>query len=232
MSSSESPEAQSGNAAGAGREPLWWYGKVLRRMRPRGARLLHVECGAGGLLGHLAEHFDAFGFDARPRARNQCRMNVPGAVVLEDWDSLPEGGFDVVVSIGAFGRRGARAQVRGLLPSLAPRGVLVMIVPNPAGWGHRLKGRDWSGERRGGGEGLLSEGEWKTLLRSFGLRLASAQGDGLWDAPYVPLIPAALQQAVCDAALSARSVLPVPAAWSSTGSGERMILAAERAEPV
>jgi hypothetical protein len=210
------------------REPLGWYASVLRRLRPRGSRLLQVECGGGDLLRLLADHFDAYGFDARPRERSRCRMNVPNAVVLEDWDERPEDGFDVVVSVGAFGRRGARAQVRGLLPSVGRGGVLVLIVPNPSGWASRLKGRAWQQQWQGDGEALLSPGEWKTLLRAAGLELASAQGDGLWNEPYVPLVPTAVQRLVCDAVFAVRSALPVPAAWSSGRFGERLILVAER----
>ena len=216
--------------AGATRPPpLWWYATVLRRLRPSGSRLLQVECGDGELLQLLAEHFDTFGFDVRPKFRSRCRLNVPNAVVLEDWDERPEDGFDVVVSIGEFGQRGARAQVRGLLPGLARGGILVLIVPNPSGWGARLKGRQWRERWQGAGEPLLSPGEWKTLLRSHGLELVSAQGDGLWDDPYVPIVPASVQRAVCDAALALRSVVPLPSTWSSGRFGERLILAAERA---
>ena len=218
--------APSSAPPAADRQPLWWYAGVLRRLRPRGARLLQVECGSGELLRHLADHYEVFGFDVRPRERSRCRMNVPSAVVLEDWETRPDGGCDVVVSIGAFGRRGGRAQVRGLLAALAPGGVLVLIVPNPGGWGRRLKGAVWDARWWADGEALLSKGEWKTLLREQGLRLVAVPGDGLWDPPYVALVPTVLQQAVGDAALAMRSLLPV--GWSGGDIGERMILIAER----
>lgn len=208
--------------------PLWWYAAALRRLRPRGSRLVQVECGGGDLLRLLADHFEVYGFDARPRARSRCRMNVPSAVVLEDWEERPDDGFDVVVSIGGFGLRGARAQVRGLLPGVARGGLLVLVVPNPAGWAARLKGDAWRRRWQAGGEALLSPGEWKTLLRAFGLELVATLGDGLWDPPYVRLLPAAAQRQAGAAALALRSVVPWPLAWSSARFGERLLLVAER----
>lgn len=222
------PPRRRRSTAPAVNEPLWWYADLLRRLRPAGARLLQVECGDGRLLGHLADHFEVFGFDIRPSARNRCRMQVPEALVLEEWEHRPEDGFDVVVSIGAFGLRGARAQVRGLLPTVAPGGALVMIVPNPSGWGCRLKGEGWYDRWSAQGEALLSMGEWHTILRSFGLEMVATHGDGLWDGAYVPVVPEAVQTRIFSAALTVRRMLPIPAAWSPVRFGERMILVAER----
>lgn len=210
-----------------GRRPLWWYAKLLRRLRPRGARLLQVGCGSGELLNLLTDHYEVYGFDMRPRARNQCRMNVPGALVIEDWDLRPDCRFDIVVSRGAFGVRGARAQIRGLLPSLARGGVLVLIVPNPGGWGARHKGRIW-GEDEADGEMVLSEGQWKTLLRDLRLQLVGVHGDGLWDTPYLPLLPADTQAALSDIALGAATLLPWGGSLLPLRFSESLILRIER----
>jgi len=227
MSSTEAASAVKPPFAEEERRPLWWYAKLLRRLRPRGGRLLQVECGSGELLRLLVDHFEVFGFDIRPRERNQCRLNVPGALVIEDWESRPEVGFDVVVSIGCFGRRGARAQIRGLLPSLNPDGLLVLIVPNPHGWGARWKGRNWP-PRRAADESLLREAEWKTLLREMGLELRGVRGDGVWDTPYLRYLPEPMQAAVCDATLAAATVLPVARGLFPTRAGESLILLIER----
>lgn len=210
------------------RRPLWLYAKVLRRLRPQGSRLLQVGCGDGSLLRHLVDHYEVYGFDIRPRARNRCRVNVPGALVIEDWEARPEFGFDVVVSIGAFGGRGARAQVRGLLPSLAPEGALVMIVPNPGGWGARLKRRAW-GVDEADGEALLSEGQWKTLLRDMRLHSVAVLGDGLWDPPYSSLMPVDVQAAVLDAMATVATVVPWVPPLMPRAFGESLVLVIERA---
>lgn len=224
------PATESGTAEQAPvdeRRPYWLYARIIRRLRPRGARLLQVACGGGSLLRLLTDHYEVYGFDIEPRARNLCRVAVPGALVIEDWETRPELGFDVVVSIGAFGRKGARAQIRALLPCLARDGVLVLIVPHPGGWAARLKGRAW-GISEADGEPILSEGQWMTVIRDLGLRLVAACGDGLWDAPYVRVVPADAQLAAFEAVTATASLFPWPSWALPRRFGESLVLMIER----
>jgi SAM-dependent methyltransferase len=60
---------------------LRWYARVLQRLRPNGGRLLDFGCGTGHLLKRLSAHFEAYGYDASPFARTQCRSTAPDAVI-------------------------------------------------------------------------------------------------------------------------------------------------------
>ena len=48
---------------------LWFYARMLRRLRPRGGRLLDFGCGTGHLLRRLGDPFEVYGYDASPHAR-------------------------------------------------------------------------------------------------------------------------------------------------------------------
>ena len=78
---------------------LWFYARLVRRLRRTGGRLLDFGCGTGHLLRRLSDHFEAYGYDASPQARGICRLTAPDAVVLEEWQSLPVGSLDVVVCL-------------------------------------------------------------------------------------------------------------------------------------
>jgi SAM-dependent methyltransferase len=218
------PDADSGVAEFGDRRPLWWYARVIRRLCPGGGRLLDYGCGAGELLQHLTPHFDTFGYDEDPLLRHRCRTAVPDAVVLEEWDGIEAESCDVITAIGGW--RGARPleAVRKLAGKLAPEGFLFVVAPNPGGWAHRLKGRDWFASGLAGKLALLSRGEWVTLMRKADLRVVEIEGDGFWDAPYLPVIPAALQRAVCDVPLAAQGFWPISRSLVPAAFGESLLI--------
>jgi len=179
------------------RLPLWWYARVVRRLRPQGGRVLDFGCGDGALLKRLSPHFEAFGYDAAPFARSRCRTNVPDAVILEAWESQPPTSFDIIVSLHGMERLAHPLQtVKHLASKLTAGGFLLFAVPNPGGLGRRLKGEGWFAYRQSARGALLPHGEWVMLLRKGGFEVVSVCGDGLWDAPYVGLLPLSVQRAI------------------------------------
>ena len=168
---------------------LWFYARLVRRLRPRGGRLLDFGCGTGHLLKRLSEHFEAYGYDASPEARSVCRLTAPDAVVLEEWESLPAQHFDAIVSLHTLEHLPhPRPVMEQLARRLTPGGLFLFVVPNPGGIGHRMKGRKWFAYRDPTHVSVLSRGEWLTLARRLGLSVLWVRGDGMWDAPYLPLV--------------------------------------------
>ena len=199
---------------------LWWYARVVRTLRPHGGRLLDFGCGTGHLLKRLSPHFEAFAYDAAPYARRQCRTNAPDAIVLEEWQSLPAASLDIIVSLHTLEHLPRPLPVvQGLAAKLVPGGDFFFVVPNPGGLGHRLKRREWFAYRDATHVSLLSRGEWTMVIRKAGLEVVSVRGDGLWDAPYVGLIPTLLQRAIFGAPAAVQVFWPsgrpfLPAALS------------------
>lgn len=201
--------------------PLWWYARFLRDLCPDGGRVFHYGCGEGELLKQLTPYFEVYGYDESALVRHRARTNVPDAVVLEDWEDLPGEGFDIVVWLGALVRNRALPLMRQLKQPLAIGGWLIVIAPNPGGLAHRLK-------RRRNGLSLPTQGEWLMILRRAGLEVVRVQGDGLWDAPYLPLIPNDWQRAMFGAPLALSSYLPLSRWLLPVTLGESLILAARR----
>lgn len=211
------------------RRPYWWYARIIRQLRPDGGRLLQVDCGAGPLLRLLTDDFEAFGHDPSPAARTQCRIEVPAAVVLESWSEVVNGGYDVIVSIGSFSPRTAETHVQNLVQKLALGGLLVLAVPNPSGWAHRLKGPRWAETHGVQDFAVPNEAQWRMLLRAFGLRVVRVEGDGLWDPPYVQMLPQALQGVAFGLPQTAQWLWPGRRSPVPASLGECLVLAAERA---
>ena len=94
--------------------------------------------------------------------------------------------------------------------------------------GRRMKGQHWFGFRDPTHCSLLSRGEWATILRRSGLRVLWIRGDGLWDSPYVPWLPAAPQSLLFGAPAGLQIFAPVARPFLPAALGECLIIAAEK----
>ncbi len=208
---------------------LWWYARLIRKLRPEGGRLLDFGCGTGHLLKRLSSHFEAFGYDAAPHARSESRSNAPEAIILEEWESLPAASFDVIVALHTLEHLPRPLPIlESLTTKLVSGGLLFAVVPHVGGLGHRLKGRRWFAYRDPTHVSLLSRGEWMMLVRRAGLQVVSTRGDGLWDAPYVRFIPTTLQRCIFGAPAALQVFWPGNRAFLPAGISECLIVTARR----
>jgi len=210
------------------RVALWFYARLLRRLRPRGGRLLDFGCGTGHLLRRLSGHFEVYGYDASPHARNRCRLTAPDALVLEEWESTAPESFDLIVSLHTLEHlERPQPVMRGLAERLAPGGLFLFVVPNPGGFGHRLKGRGWFGYRDSTHRSLLTRSEWVMMVRRAELRVLWVRGDGMWDPPYVGLLPVSWQRVLFGAPAALQVIAPF-GPFLPPSLGECLIIAATK----
>jgi SAM-dependent methyltransferase len=182
----------------------WWstryYARLVLAHAPRhGVRLLEVGCGLGHLLGILENHFDTVGVDVSDYASYEALKNAPRsrrvcgdiAVGL----GFPDGYFGVVVAKHIFEHvaepRRVLAECARLLES---GGLLLFGTPNPTSIGAGWKGKRWLGWSDPTHSLVLPPAEWLWMAREAGFVVKQAFGDGLWDVPYLPLIPAPVQR--------------------------------------
>ncbi len=211
---------------------LWYYSRVAKRLFPVGGKVLDFGCGAGHLLNRLSASFEAFGFDLASAARGLCRENAPDAIVLEDWETIPSGTLDGIVTLHTLEHipRPTRV-VAGLCDRLVPGGRILVVVPNTGSPGRRLKGQDWFGLRDPTHCSLLSQGEWIMVLRRAGFRIRWIRGDGLWDSPYVSWLPPGIQPLLFGASAGLQVFSPVAKPFLPASMGECLIIAAEKDQP-
>jgi hypothetical protein len=118
--------------------------------------------------------------------------------------------------------------MQGLAEKLVSGGTLFFVVPNPGGLGHQLKGRGWFAYRDATHVSLLTMAEWVMLVRKAGLEVVRVRGDGLWDAPYVPLLPTGLQRALFGAPAALQVFWPFGQPFLPAAFSECLIVTARR----
>ena len=211
------------------RVALWFYARLLRRLQPNGGRLLDFGCGTGYLLRRLSEHFEAYGYDVSAATRTRCRLTARDATILEQWESIAADSLDVIVSLHTLEHlEHPLPLVQALATRLVPSGLFLFVVPNPGGLGHRLKRENWFAYRDTTHCSLLSQGEWAMLMRRAGLEVAWVRGDGMWDAPYVRLLPRAWQQVLFGAPAALQLISPLKRPFLPGALGECLIIAAQK----
>jgi len=210
------------------RLPYWWYARVVRRLCPQGGRLLDYGCGTGNLLKRLSASFEAFGYDPAPFARNRARTNVPDAVILEDWQVLPPSGLDVIVSLRGMEHAPQPHTLKQLAAKLRSGGLLLYAVPNPGGLGRRLKGARWFAHGDSAKLKLPTHAEWVMFVRKVGLEVQHVCGDGLWDAPYVGILPLGVQRALFGAPGALQELWPFSRPFLPAAVGECLIITARK----
>ena len=205
-----------------------FYANLIKRYRNSG-KLLEVGCGLGHVLARLEDRFETYGVDFSDYAIEQARANAPGTTLsvgpADDFAALP-GPFDVIAAFhvvehladpGAMLEACARVSTRGAL--------LVFATPNPEAPMAKRKGDRWYGIHPTH-IALKPPAEWLHLTRRAGYRIVKSFGDGLWDPPYIPLIPKMLQFFMFGWPAAIQTVTGVP--FIPVRFGEALLVVAER----
>lgn len=194
---------------GLGRFSMYWfarryYARLVRRFAPSPpltGRLLELGSGLGHLLGLLSDRFDCVGVDIAYYAADQTRRNAPGAAALvasaDRLEAFAGGSFDAIVALHLVEHLvdPARA-LRHMARMLAPGGLLLFATPNPGYALRPLKRPDETPDAISKDPTHINvqpPGVWRQWSEAAGLRVLRQFGDGLWDVPYLPLIPRSVQ---------------------------------------
>jgi 2-polyprenyl-3-methyl-5-hydroxy-6-metoxy-1,4-benzoquinol methylase len=190
---------------GLGRFSMYWfarryYAALVRRYAPPGdGRLLELGCGLGHLLGLLQDDFDCVGIDLIDYSIEQSRRNAPQAEVHQmdaaEIDRFEAGSFRVVVALHLVEHLPDPFHtIRQVNRLLQPGGLWLFATPHPEYSLRRFKDRatDAIGKDQTHINVHPPE-QWRAWCESSGFTMVKHFGDGLWDVPYLPLIPRVVQ---------------------------------------
>lgn len=191
-----------------GRFSMYWfarryYAALVRRYAPRdGGKLLEMGCGLGHLLGLLQDDFQCVGVDLIDYSIEQTRRNAPKAEAYQgdatDFSRFADECFSAVVALHLMEHLPDPQQtIQGIQRILKPGGIFLFATPHPDYPLRRFKDRQT--DAIGKDETHINchpPPVWHAWCEQHGLKMFKHFGDGLWDVPYVPLIPKGVQFAL------------------------------------
>ncbi len=192
---------------GLGKYSMYWfarryYAALVKRYAPPGGRLLEMGCGLGHLLGLLQDDFASVGIDLIDYSVEQTRLNAPKAeayqMSADDLSAFESGAFSAVVALHLVEHlpdpEGTIRQVNRLLQ---PGGLFLFATPHPDYALRRFKDRE--NDAIGKDKTHINvhpPRQWRAWCEANGFTMLKHFGDGLWDVPYLPLVPKAVQFAL------------------------------------
>ncbi|MBF0321086.1 MAG: class I SAM-dependent methyltransferase [Nitrospirae bacterium] len=185
-------------ARGAGgRISFWFYYRLARRYVGDG-RVLDYGCGCGHYLKYFSrKHYETYGYDISPDALGLARENAVCGHLFSDREALPTGSFDLVASIHVLEHIDQPIEtLRFIAALLKGGGVLLYVVPNISGIGHKLKKNNWIGFGDPAHISLYPAGQWTGLTEEAGFTVLEVGTDGLWDVPYIEGVALFIQKLI------------------------------------
>lgn len=188
-----------------GRFSMYWfarryYAALLRRFAPaKGGALLEVASGLGHLLALLQDDFQCTGIDFMDYAVEQTRLRAPRARVLQaDADQpLPfeAAEFSVVVALHLVEHLERPREFIGEIGRiLQPGAIFLFATPNPDYKLRRLKDPATDITFMDPTHiNVQPPAVWRAWCAESGFAIERHFGDGLYDVPYLPLLPNKLQ---------------------------------------
>lgn len=179
------------------RRPPRWFVRMVRRYIGFGP-YLDFGSGTGELLGHLAAHGSASGFEISEYSAALSREAAPGCPVHTFLDEIPSGVFRGITAIGVLEHLDddtARTVLDCWRRVLVPGGRALVVVPDPAGKARLLAGASWAGHQDPTRINLKPHAHWRRVLVDAGFTVLREGSDGLWNGPYGTL-PKVLDAAV------------------------------------
>ena len=202
---------ESGNYADRplGRFSMYWfarryYASLARRYAPAGEKraLLEAGCGMGHLLGLLQDDFDCSGIDLMDYAIEQTRRNAPRVRVIQGDANQPglfeAGEFSVIVALHLVEHLERPRQFIGeMFRIMQPGGVFLFATPHPAYALRRVKDPATDAIGKDPTHINCHRPEiWRRWCEEIGFVIERHFSDGLWDVPYLPLLPKLAQFAL------------------------------------
>lgn len=194
---------------GLGKYSMYWfarryYASLVRRYalpeqagQPR--KLLEMGCGLGHLLGLLQDDFHCVGIDLIDYSIEQTLLNAPKAeayqMSADDLTTFEDSSFSVVVALHLVEHLpNPEHTIQQVNRILKPGGLWLFATPHPDYGMRRFKDRD--NDAIGKDKTHINvhpPKQWRAWCEQNGFKMLKHFGDGLWDVPYLPIIPKVVQ---------------------------------------
>ncbi|MEL6150079.1 MAG: class I SAM-dependent methyltransferase [Chloroflexota bacterium] len=194
---------------GLGKFSMYWfarryYAALVKRFAPNdGGKLLEMGCGLGHLLGLLQDDFRAVGIDLIDYSIEQTKLNAPkAAAYVMDVGAIREnfeaGSFSAIVALHLVEHLPDPQQtIRDVNHLLKPGGLFLYATPQPYYTLRRFKDHDTDAIGKDKTHiNVHPPSQWRQWSETNGFEVIRQFGDGLWDVPYLPVIPKAAQFAL------------------------------------
>ncbi|MCL4247829.1 MAG: methyltransferase domain-containing protein [Anaerolineae bacterium] len=190
-----------------GRFSMYWfarryYAALVRRYAPPGGKLLELGCGLGDLLSLLQDDFACTGIDLIDYSVERTKVNAPRAeayqMSADDLSSFETGAFSAVVALHLVEHLADPADViRQVSQLLKSGGIFLFATPHPDYALRRFKDRESDAIGKDKTHiNVHPPAQWRAWCAQNGLEMVRHFGDGLWDVPYLPVIPKSAQFAL------------------------------------
>lgn len=193
----------------------------------KSGKVLDYGCGTGYLIKRFRKGFEACAYDVSPYALEATKSVAGHVTVCSSAEVLRQHRFDLIVSIHVLEHvEDPREVLKFFSEILDTNGVLLFVVPNAAGLGHRLKKNKWFAYGDPSHVSLYPAATWTAWTESAGLHILKSGTDGLWNVPYLRHVPLWIQKLI---------FYPLPALQVATGRlflpsdwGESLIVVARK----
>ena len=191
-----------------GKYSMYWfarryYAELVKHYAPKPhGKLLELGSGLGHLLGLLQDEFQAVGIDLDEYPVQQTRQNAPRAEAFvqsaDDLSRFKDREFSAVVALHLVEHLPDPAHtIREVNRILVDGGLFLFATPNPGYSLRRFKdpqtdaiGKDPTHIN------VQPPEQWAAWLKASNFKLIKHFGDGLWDVPYLPVLPKTIQFAM------------------------------------
>ena len=193
-----------------GKYSMYWfarryYAALVQRYAPPAQagqpqrKLLEMGCGLGHLLGLLQDDFHCVGIDLIDYSIEQTLLNAPKAEAFQmsadDLSAFESESFSAVVALHLVEHLpNPENTIQQVNRILKPGGLWLFATPHPDYSLRRFKDRD--NDAIGKDKTHINvhpPQQWRTWCEQNGFEMVKHFGDGLWDVPYLPLLPKIVQ---------------------------------------
>lgn len=190
-----------------GKFSMYWfarryYASLVTRYAPSGERerkLYEMGTGLGDLLGLLQDDFTAYGVDLIPEAVEKARIHAPKAHIsvgdATDLSQFEDGELSVVVALHLVEHLpNPQRTMQDVYSKLQAGGLFLFATPHPDYSLRRFKDHDTDAIGKDKTHINCHVPQvWQQWGEDAGFAVIKQFGDGLWDVPYLPIVPNVVQ---------------------------------------